>query len=167
MDTATFYATASALSFTLLGFWWVVVEFKHEEMTADPARRRLSFVVSLHFILPGLMSLAALLTGELPLVWRITFGTAGVVGMVASVMGARGAGTSTGSTSSIGRWMWLGLPLYAVITMVALRPDLVRSRLALEPLQIEGSIMTLLVLLGISFAWVLFTEPVAHDQVEG
>jgi hypothetical protein len=166
VDTATFYATASALSFTLLGFWWVVVEFKHEEMTVDPARRRLSFVISLHFILPGLMSLAALLTGDLPLVWRITFGTAGVVGMVASVMGARG-GSSPGSMTSIGRWMWLGLPLYAIITMVALRPDLVRSRLSLEPLQIEGSIMTLLVLLGISFAWVLFTEPVARDQGEG
>jgi hypothetical protein len=166
VDTATFYATASALSFTLLGFWWVVVEFKHEEMTVDPARRRLSFVISLHFILPGLMSLAALLTGDLPLVWRITFGTAGVVGMVASVMGARG-GSSPGSMTSIGRWMWVGLPLYAIITMVALRPDLVRSRLSLEPLQIEGSIMTLLVLLGISFAWVLFTEPVARDQGEG
>src|SRR3990170_6013435 len=159
MDTATFYATASALSFTLLGFWWVVVEFRHEEMTVDPGLRRLAFVISLHFILPGLMSLAALLTGDLPLVWRFTFGTAGVVGMVAAVLGARGAGGSTGTLTSIGRWMWLGLPLYAVITMVALRPDLVRSRLALEPLQVEGSIMTLLVFLGIIFAWVLFTEP--------
>ena len=57
MDTATFYATTSAVSFTLLGFWWVVVQFRHDEMTADPGRRRLAFVVSLHFILPGLMSL--------------------------------------------------------------------------------------------------------------
>jgi len=167
MDTATFYATASALSFTLLGFWWVVVEFRHEQMTVDLGRRRLSFVVSLHFILPGLMSLAALLTGDLPLVWRLTFGTAGVVGMVAAVMGARGSPGSSGTMTSIGRWMWLGLPLYAVITMVALRPDLVRSRLALEPLQVEGSIMTLLVLLGITFAWVLFTEPMAPDQDRG
>ena len=60
----TFYATTSAVSFTLLGFWWVVVQFRHNEMTQDPGRRRLAFVVSLHFILPGLMSLGALLTGR-------------------------------------------------------------------------------------------------------
>ena len=53
MDTATFYATTSAVSFTLLGFWWVVVQFRHDEMTADPGRRRLAFVVSLHFVLPA------------------------------------------------------------------------------------------------------------------
>ena len=37
MDTGTFYATTSAVSFTLLGFWWVVVQFRHNEMTQDPA----------------------------------------------------------------------------------------------------------------------------------
>ena len=161
MDTATFYATASALSFTLLGFWWVVVEFRHNEFTMEPARRRLAFVVSLHFILPGLMSLASLLTGDLPLVWRITFATAGVLGMLASVMGARGSTSPT-----VGRWMWLGLPLYAIITIVALRPDLVRSWMSVEPLQVEGLTMTLLVLLGIIFAWVIFTEPRAADGAD-
>ena len=163
MDTATFYATASALSFALLGFWWVVVEFRHDEMTVDPARRRLAFVVSLYFVLPGLMSLAALLTGDLPLIWRMTFGTAGVMGMVASIMGARG---STGATS-VGRWMWFGLPIYAVITFVALRPDLVRTRLAAEPLQVEGAMMTMLTFLGIMFAWLLFTEPRAPGSDHG
>ena len=36
MDTGTFYATTSAVSFTLLGFWWVVVQFRHDEMTQRP-----------------------------------------------------------------------------------------------------------------------------------
>ena len=94
MDTATFYATTSAVSFTLLGFWWVVVQFRHEEMTQDPGRRRLAFVVSLHFILPGLMSLGALLTGDAPIVWRLTFGLAGIAGMIAVIVGiARGRAT--------------------------------------------------------------------------
>ena len=90
MDTATFYATTSAVSFTLLGFWWVVVQFRHDEMTQDPGRRRLAFVVSLHFILPGLMSLGALLTADEPIVWRLTFGLAGVAGMAAVVVASRG-----------------------------------------------------------------------------
>jgi hypothetical protein len=166
VDTATFYATASALSFTLLGFWWVVVEFRHDEMTADPVGRRLAFVVSLQFILPGLMSLISLLTGEQPLVWRITFGTAGALGMLASVMGAR-SGPEANIAPSIRRLLWLGLPLYAIVTMVAIRPDLIRSRLALEPLQVEGVVLTLLVLLGITLAWVLFTQPRVPDRGDG
>ena len=159
MDTATFYATTSAVSFTLLGFWWVVVQFRHDEMTADPGRRRLAFVVSLHFILPGLMSLGALLTGDAPIVWRLTFGMAGIAGMVAVVIASRGVKDPTGAIAEIGRFEWIALPLYAVLTVVAFDPNLVKSTLGLAPLQVEGAIMTLLVFLGIVFAWLLFTEP--------
>lgn len=159
MDTATFYATTSAVSFTLLGFWWVVVQFRHEEMTQEPGRRRLAFVVSLHFILPGLMSLGALLTGDAPLVWRLTFGVAGVAGMTAVVVASRGIANPTGAIAAIGRYEWVALPMYAVLTLVAIRPDLVQSAVGLAALQVEGVIMTLLVFLGIVFAWALFTEP--------
>ena len=159
MDTAAFYATTSAVSFTLLGFWWVVVQFRHDEMTQDRGRRRLAFVVSLHFILPGLMSLGALLTGDAPLIWRLTFGTAGVAGMVAVVIASRGVSEPTGAIATIGRYEWLALPLYAVLTIVAIRPELIRENFKLEPLQVEGTIMTFLVFLGIVFAWALFTEP--------
>jgi hypothetical protein len=159
MDTATFYATTSAVSFTLLGFWWVVVQFRHNEMTQDPGRRRLAFVVSLHFILPGLMSLGALLTTDAPLVWRLTFGTAGVVGIIAVVVGSRGVKDPTGVIAALGRYEWLAVPLYLVITLVAINPDAIKSATGLLPLQVEGAVMTLLVGLGILFAWALFTEP--------
>lgn len=159
MDTGTFYATTSAVSFTLLGFWWVVVQFRHDEMTQDRGRRRLAFVVSLHFILPGLMSLGALLTADAPIVWRLTFGSAGVAGMVAVVIASRGVKDPTGAIAAIGRFEWIALPLYAVLTLVAIRPDLIRTTFGLEPLQVEGVIMTFLVFLGIVFAWALFTEP--------
>jgi hypothetical protein len=42
---------------------------------------------------------------------------------------------------------------------VAIRPDLVQSTVGLAPLQVEGAVMTLLVFLGIIFAWALFTDP--------
>jgi hypothetical protein len=164
MDTGTFYATTSAVSFTLLGFWWVVVQFRHEEMTADPGRRRLAFVVSLHFILPGLMSLGALLTGDAPLVWRLTFGTAGIAGMVAVVLASRGVTEPSGAIAMVGRFEWLALPLYLVITVVAIAPEAVKNATGLQPLQIEGAVMTLLVFLGIVFAWALFTEPHPHPS---
>lgn len=159
MDTAAFYATTSAVSFTLLGFWWVVVQFRHDEMTQDAGRRRLAFVISLHFILPGLMSLGALLTADAPIVWRITFGTAGIAGMVAVVVASRGVQDPTGAIAAIGRAEWLALPLYAVLTIVAISPDVAGSTFGLIPLQVEGIVMTLLVFFGIVFAWALFTEP--------
>ena len=159
MDTGTFYATTSAVSFTLLGFWWVVVQFRHGEMTQDPGRRRLAFVVSLHFILPGLMSLGALLTADAPLIWRLTFATAGIAGMLAVVLASRGIGDPTGAIAMVGRFEWLALPLYLVLTIVAISPDLLKGPTGLAPLQVEGAIMTLLVFLGIVFAWALFTEP--------
>src|SRR3954468_20690010 len=127
MDTGAFYATTSAVSFTLLGFWWVVVQFRHDEMTRDPGRRRLAFVVSLHFILPGLMSLGALLTADAPLVWRLTFGSAGVAGMAAVVLASRGIADPTGAIATIGRFEWLAFPLYLLITVVAVAPELVHT----------------------------------------
>ena len=161
MDTATFYATTSAVSFTLLGFWWVVVQFRHEEMTGDPGRRRLAFVVSLHFILPGIMSLGALLTGNVPVVWQLTFGLAGIAGMIAVVLASRGVQNPTGAIAAIGRWEWLALPLYAILTLVAIDPELLKGS-DLSALQVEGIVMTLLVLIGIMFAWLLFTDPSAR-----
>ena len=159
MDTSTFYATTSAVSFTLLGFWWVVVQFRHQEMTHDSGRRRLAFVISLHFVLPGLMSLAALLTGDAPIVWRLTFGTAGIAGMAAILVASRGVSEATGVIAAIGRAEWLALPLYAILTLIAIRPELAGSTVGLIPLQVEGFVMTVLVFLGIMFAWALFTEP--------
>src|SRR5688500_4768813 len=107
LDTATFYATTSALSFTLPGLWWSVVQFRHDQMTVDRGRRRLAVVLSLHFILPGLMSLGALLTGDAPIGWRVTFGTAGIAGMVAVVIASRGIDDPTGAIASIGRFEWV------------------------------------------------------------
>jgi hypothetical protein len=79
--------------------------------------------------------------------------------MIAVVIASRGVKEPTGAIAAIGRFEWLALPLYAVLTIVAFRPELIRENFTLEPLQVEGAIMTLLVFLGIVFAWALFTEP--------
>jgi hypothetical protein len=63
--------------------------------------------------------------------------------------------------AALGRWEWLALPLYLVITLVAISPESVKAAVCLLPLQVEGVVMTLLVGLGILFAWALFTEPQA------
>ena len=163
MDTTTFYAASSGLFFTLLGFWWVVVQFRHAELTRDAASRRFMFLVSLHFILPGLVSLASLLaTGPM---WRVAFGLAGVTGIAAAIAGTRAAGTAGAGAAIAGlrRTAWLGVPIYGLITAVALAPDVVRTSLGLEPLQVEGLLLLVILLVGILLAWALFTGPQSTD----
>ena len=155
MDTTTFYAAASALCFTLLGFWWVVVQYRHKELTADVMARRFTFLVSLHFIVPGLVSLASLLaTGPM---WRIAFGLAGVTGLAATLVGMRAAGALRALLGGMHRLFWFGIPIYALITAVALVPDAVRTSLGVEPLQVEGLLLLVILLIGILLAWFLFT----------
>src|SRR5438552_14468664 len=68
----TFYSSAAGVSFTLLGLWWVVVEFKHDDLVRDALHRRLSYNVMLYFLLPGIMSLMSLLAADTRLLWRIS-----------------------------------------------------------------------------------------------
>ena len=162
MDTTTFYAASSALCFTLLGFWWVVVQFRHAELTRGVAERRFTFLVSLHFVVPGLVSLASLLaTGPM---WRVAFGLAGLTGIAAAIAGTRaGRGSPPGAVAAVRPWAFLGIPVYGLITVIAIAPDLVRTRLGLEPLQVEGLLLLAILLLGILLAWFLFTGPHASD----
>jgi hypothetical protein len=156
MNQEVFYATAAALCFTLLGFWWVVVQFRHAELTRTPATRAFALLVSLQFMLPGFISLASLAAGEGPL-WRLVFASAGLAGF-ASVLVAvrRGAGSS--ALGLVGRIAWFAAPAYALLTAVAIAPEAVRS-LGLVPLQVEAFILVALLLLGVLIAWFLFVQP--------
>ena len=155
VDTNVFYATSAGLCFTLLGFWWIVVEFRHADLTRDRASRRFTFLVALHFIIPGLVSLASLVaTGAL---WRIAFGLAGLGGLAAVITGI-GIGTRPGPMRNLGRAAWLGLPLYALVTLIAFVPDLARTVVGLEPLQVEGLTLVVILALGVLLAWFLFNS---------
>jgi hypothetical protein len=157
VNTDTFYAATSALCFTLLGFWWVVVQFRHREMTATPTARRFAFLVSLYFLVPGLVSLASLAAGSGPL-WRWVFASAGIAGIL-SVLAAMRYASASGTIRTLARWSWIALPFYALLTIFALAPNLARENLALEPLQVEGFVLIAIMFLGVVFAWLLFTEP--------
>ena len=71
-----FYQTAAQLCFTLLGLWWLVLQTKYKEWINDSERRRMATSISLYFLLPGAMSLIALLGADIPPLWRTTFALA-------------------------------------------------------------------------------------------
>jgi hypothetical protein len=149
MDLATFYATVSATGFTLLGLWWVVVD-KHPEWFEDRVSARMAYVVSLHFIIPAASSLLSLVAPEKTIVWRVVFLATGLSGVVGAALVARSrevAGRSLGTTAMV-----LALPVYACVVLVAAVPA-VSDLVSLKPLQVEGFLTSLILVLGLHAVW--------------
>lgn len=160
MPLETFYATASALCFTLLGFWWAVVQFRHDEWSRDIDRRRMAYAVSLHFLLPGIMSLLSLLAPSVEFLWRTTFALAGLLGIVATLMIITSTQADSGNLRFVQLGEWMALPFYALITIFAILPGLTwMLGIPLQPLELEGIMLAVMVFLGVNFAWIFLTEP--------
>jgi hypothetical protein len=154
-STETFYSTFAQLAFALLGLWWVVVQFRHEEWMRDRRRRGNAFYVSLYFALPGLMSLLSLLSADATLIWRTAFGVAGLFGVI---VGARLALAASSTWETVATW--LGVVLFGVVTLVAAVPSLVASMgLSLTPIQVEGITLSVILLVGVAHAWRMFADP--------
>jgi len=154
MDLAAFYGILAGLSFTLLGLWWVACQ-AHREWTTTGVGRGMAYVVSLHFVLPGAMSLLSLVAPDVPAIWRITFTVAGALGLIGTVLIiATMRRTARAESGLIGLLQWVAVPAYAAITLIAAFPQLV-SGLDLAPIQLEAILLVLLVLLGTQTAWVV------------
>jgi hypothetical protein len=159
VDTQAFYTTVSAISFTLLGLWWVVVQ-SHDAWRANPARRRMAYAVSLHFLLPGAMSVLSLVAPDAAWMWRLTFATAGILGIIGAVTVLRTLREEYDAPRLARLIEWVAIPVYAVVAIVALVPELVGNLgLGLTPLQVEGFTLAVLIFLGVQVAWILMVEP--------
>jgi uncharacterized membrane protein YuzA (DUF378 family) len=160
MSVETFYATAAQVCFTLLGFWWAVVQFRHAEWMRKPGYRRMAHAVSLYFLLPGIMSLVSLLAGGANYLWRVTFAIAGLVGIIATLIVINAVKVEEESIQIPRVVQWITVPLYALITLIALRPEVGQDLgIALQPLELEGILFSAMIFFGINFAWLLFSEP--------
>jgi hypothetical protein len=76
----------------------------------------------------------------------------------------RAAAATPALNTGILRAGWLGVPIYGLVTVIALLPDIVRTNLGIEPLQVEGLLLLVILLIGILLAWSLFTGPQATDE---
>lgn len=166
MDTNAFYQTVAGFCFTLVGLWWAVVQFRHEEWMGDPSWRRLVYSVHLSFMVPGVMSLAAMAAGDIKLIWRLVFILASVFAIIALLYlseKARAAGRGDqwayhGWFISAGRW--LTVLLYALVAIVALDTNIVKIIAPdIAPLQVEGLLLTAMMFLGASVAWDFLAAP--------
>lgn len=158
----SFYQTVAQLCFTLLGLWWIVLQTKYREWIGNDDRRRMATNISLYFLLPGSMSLLALLSTGAPVLWRIAFATASALGAMETVQVLRRFHPRHGVLSLLVLARWAGLTLYLLVTLVACIPALT-TLLGVKPLLVAGTMLTLLVILGVSLAWAYFIEPISSD----
>lgn len=165
MDLSAFYAVVSGINFTLLGLWWVAAP-KLSEIGVDTAfGRRMAYLVSLQFVIPGTVSLLSQIAPNVPGLWRVSFTAAGLAGAVGSVMLSTALAKMPGQKLISTLMAVAAAPLYAVVALVAAIPPLTENTgLALSALQVEGVLLCLLVFLGVQAAWVVAMAPKAAAE---
>ena len=160
MSTEAFYAAVAGISFTLLGLWWVVV-ITRTEWRQSQARRMLAYAVSLHFLLPGMMSILSIIAPDEPLVWRCVFSLAGLLGVFGVILFRRALIEDHDTPRLAIVVEWVVLPIYIGITLLALVPTIPADLgLKLTGIQVEAILVSLLLFFGVQGAWILMVEPV-------
>ncbi len=159
MSIDAFYAVVGGIGFTLHGLWWVVVQDR-PEWSRDRSRRLLAYVVGLHLLIPAMTSVLSLIAPDEPFVWRASFVTAGLVGIVGVVLVLRAIREDMDAPGLAKAVQYVVLPVYAVITILALDPTLpARLGLGLSALQVEAIVVAILIFFGVEAAWVMMVEP--------
>lgn len=154
----TFYQTVSQVCFTLLGFWLIVLQTKYQEWSGKAERRRMIVNISLYFLLPGTMSLLAMLAIQATAIWRVSFVVTSAIGAIETVLMLRSIPRNK-SLSRVGALMRIvELALFALIALVGLFPQ-VFNRFGLTALTVAGVLLTLMVVGGVALMWIYLIEP--------
>ena len=164
-----FYGAFSPACLALLGLWLVVVQLRLPQWQASeaaPAYQRASYGIALHFALPALMSLLALVDSGDPAYWRTSFEIIALGGVVVlcTLRGLPGQpgrrGTGRGAGRAAGSRLGGGLGLAAFV--VAIAAYLAVGALAFvggpTVLRVEAILLTGLVFLGFNAAWLLLFD---------
>jgi len=162
MSLDSFYAIVSGTCFALVGLWWGVVQFNRDWLKQDETRM-LAGGIYLSFLLPGVMSLIAQVSGDNKIIWRATFVIAAALGMYFT---ARLIMKTRASTKTIGpfrRYRWIVIVLYLLVLVFGAAPELA-APLSLAPLQVESILLSLLILIAHGLAWEFMTQPDDEDS---
>jgi hypothetical protein len=158
-----FYVPLSAVCFTLLGLWLVVVATRQAEWRRSPLRQRRAFAVATHFSLPGLMALLVLVNPDSGGLWRVSLGVSaggGVVALIALRAPAPG---------KLGRAAYAAtIAAYVVIVILAIHPHIVgQLSFPIAPERIAAVLLTGVVFAGVNVAWLLLFGDAEPDPQPG
>ena len=156
MDISTFYAVTSATCFGLVGLWWSVVKDKPEWRTNE-AKKRMAGGVYASFLIPGVMSLAAQIGVDSPLIWRGVFLIAAIAGIIFSSK-LINLTRETSPNSTFSRNSWIVPFLYGLVLFFSIFAGIARY-VGLQALQLEGLLLCGLILCAHAMAWEFTMSP--------
>jgi hypothetical protein len=154
MDVNTFYAVTAATCFTLVGLWWSVVRDK-TEWFRDEVKRRLAGGVYASFLIPALMSMGAQVGGSTQIIWQIIFLIAGSLGIYYSTRLIQETHVAN-AYGAFSKNRWAVPTLYGIVIIFALFPGLA-FLFGLQPLQVEGLLLSILILIAHMLTWEFMT----------
>jgi peptidoglycan/LPS O-acetylase OafA/YrhL len=156
-----FYLTFSAACFALLGLWMVVVQARLDDWRADPIAKRRAYGVALHFVLPAMMGVFALVDESSPDFWRVSFAVVAFGGAVVMFAvhsfpvpvadGRRRMRTLPGIDRAGLAAFATAVVLYVLVGALAIKGGTVALRT-------DAVLQTVLVFLGFNVAWLLLSE---------
>jgi hypothetical protein len=159
-----FYGAFSPACLALLGLWLVVVQLRLPQWQASeaaPAYQRASYGIALHFVLPGLMSVLALVDTADPAYWQTSFAIIALGGAFALIamrglFGRRGPGPGRVADPRLGGS--LGLAAYVAAIAAYLLVGVLAFIGGPAALRVEAILLTGLVFLGFNAAWLLLFD---------
>jgi hypothetical protein len=163
-----FYTAFSPACFALLGLWLVAVQIRMPQWQGNGPYQRTSYSVALHFALPGIMSVLALVDPADPVFWRASFAVVALGGVVALAVvrgfpgragggpprlgGLPGAPARGPAAAQAGRAGYLAaIAGYLAIGVLAF----IGGHAALRA---EAILLTAMLLLGFHLAWLMMFE---------
>jgi hypothetical protein len=170
MDLSAFYGAFSPACFALLGLWLVAVQIR-TDWQGNPDRMRRAYGIALHFALPGLMSVLALVDTQTHTFWRASFVVIGLSGALVLVL-VRGWPVPLAAEQPGPRRLpgpdRLAMAYYAAAIVLYLGIAALAAKGGQGELRSEAVLQTLLVFLGFNAGWLLLVsdpkpqEPATH-----
>jgi hypothetical protein len=161
MDLGAFYGAFGPACFALLGLWVVAVQVRVEDWLDDPERKRRCYGIALHFALPGLMSVLALVDEQTHTFWRVSFVIVGISGalVLAAVWGlpVRPRHEPSGRRR-LPRADWLAVAAYLAAIVLYLAIVVLAIKGGQNELRTAAVLQTVLVFLGFNAAWLLLLD---------
>jgi hypothetical protein len=151
-----FYGAFSPACFALLGLWLVVVQIRIGDWRDNENTKRMSYVIALNFLLPGLMGVLALVDPQDATFWRASFAVLGVGGAIGSYLVRRVPSGDRLSTAVY----WTAIALYVAVAVLAIigGVDLLRT---------EAVLLTALIFVNFNIGWLLLFAPDKEQQTAG
>jgi cytochrome bd-type quinol oxidase subunit 2 len=140
------------VDFALLGLWWIAVQTRADLRRHQTGAARMSYMVSLQFVVPGTAAMLAMVAPDIAEAWRISFAITCIAGVLSILFLAP---TLNRNERLVRRLLFFcALPLYVFIAVIAVVPAILQQgQASITALQLEGFIFCVITFIGAQTAW--------------